>query len=89
MSRLELTEQEFMDSLERVPQNDFNRRFGTLCNPENQTPRDFFENRTQARTWYHRQREMGDPVRIKSVKDLLDEERADEHIKNLQAAGLL
>ena len=89
MSLLELTEQEFIDSLIIVRRAEFDSRFGKYKSPANQTPRDYFPNLIEARAWYRKQKELGDPVRIKSVKDLLDEERADEHIKNLQAEGLL
>ena len=89
VTRYELTESEFMDSLERVPTGSFDRHYGKLKSPANQTPRDYFESRKQARTWYRKQKELGDPVRIKTAKDIADEMLADERIEKLQTEGLL
>ena len=89
MSLLELTEQEFIDSLIIVRRAEFDSRFGKYKSPANQTPRDYFPNLIEARAWYRKQKELGDPVRIKTAKDIADEMLADERIEKLQTEGLL
>ena len=89
MSLLELTEQEFIDSLIIVRRAEFDSRFGKYKSPANQTPRDYFPNLIEARAWYRKQKELGDPVRINTAKDIADEMLADERIEKLQTEGLL